>query len=157
MGQQQLLLLVLATVVVGLATVAGIQAFDRGQKQFDRDARRQVAVEILSDFKGLVTKPSNLGGVDWNLRDEGTTWDNPQNEVDALHQLGYDDAREQPNNHGAIVPLENSGWCRFDVKQVYNGPNNAWVRCWDPSGAYKHRVTARLNWQGNNEIHFWDH
>jgi len=32
MGQQQLLLLDLAAIVIGLATVAGIDPFDRGQR-----------------------------------------------------------------------------------------------------------------------------
>ena len=153
MGQQQLLLLVLATVVVGLATVAGIQAFDRSQKQFDRDARRQVAIELLSDFKGLLSKPSEVGGVDLEKGDEGS-WSGGHNEVDALHQLGYDDARK--GYYGAVVPLENSGWCRFDVKDTNPNPNYVNVYCWDTSGDYKHRVTAHFNWRGNREVRLHD-
>ncbi|PSQ87537.1 MAG: hypothetical protein BRD42_01865 [Bacteroidetes bacterium QS_3_64_15] len=63
MGQQQLLLLVLSTVIVGLATVAGIQAFDEGQSQAANDALTQRAVSIASDIQGQINKPSQLGGL----------------------------------------------------------------------------------------------
>jgi len=63
MGQQQLLLLVLATVIVGLATVAGIQAFDEGQTQATQDALTQRALTIGNDIYAAVQKPSQLGGV----------------------------------------------------------------------------------------------
>ena len=64
MGQQQLLLLVLATVIVGLATVAGIQAFDQGQSQAANDALTQKALSIASDIQAQAKKPSQLGGID---------------------------------------------------------------------------------------------
>jgi hypothetical protein len=63
MGQQQLLLLVLATVIVGLATVAGIQAFDEGQEQATQDALTQRALEIGNDLVAAANKPSQFGGV----------------------------------------------------------------------------------------------
>ena len=64
MGQQQLLLLVLSTVIVGLATVAGIQAFDQGQSQAANDALTQRAVSIASDIQAQASKPGQLGGLD---------------------------------------------------------------------------------------------
>ncbi len=63
MGQQQLLLLVLATVIVGLATVAGIQAFSEGQAQASQDALVQRGTGIASDLLGAHDKPSQLGGI----------------------------------------------------------------------------------------------
>ena len=63
MGQQQLLLLVLSTVIVGLATVAGIQAFDEGQTQAKQDALTQRALQIGNDVYAATQKPSQLGGV----------------------------------------------------------------------------------------------
>jgi hypothetical protein len=62
MGQQQLLLLVLSTVVVGLATVAGIQAFE-GQSQATQDALTQRALSIGNDIYAATQKPAQLGGV----------------------------------------------------------------------------------------------
>jgi hypothetical protein len=64
MGQQQLLLLVLSTVIVGLATVAGIQAFSENQAQASQDALVQRGTSIASDIQGLAGKPSQMGGVD---------------------------------------------------------------------------------------------
>jgi hypothetical protein len=63
MGQQQLLLLVLATVIVGLATVAGIQAFDEGQTQAAQDALQQRALTIGSDIYAATQQPTQLGGI----------------------------------------------------------------------------------------------
>ena len=63
MGQQQLLLLVLATVIVGLATVAGIQAFEEGRSQAAQDALQQRALSIAQDIKGAYETPSQLGGI----------------------------------------------------------------------------------------------
>ena len=64
MGQQQLLLLVLATVIVGLATVAGINAFEQNQKQATADAMTQEAMRIASDMQAIALKPDQMGGVD---------------------------------------------------------------------------------------------
>ena len=63
MGQQQLLLLVLATVIVGLATVAGIQAFDEGQTQAAQDALTQRGISIGQDISAALNKPDQLGGI----------------------------------------------------------------------------------------------
>ena len=81
MGQQQLLLLVLATVIVGLATVAGIQAFDQGQTRANQDALTTTAVKIASDIQARVKEPSQFGGYDGDLSEaEGNI---------SLGELGY--------------------------------------------------------------------
>ena len=63
MGQQQLLLLVLSTVIVGLATVAGIQAFSEGQTQATQDALTQRGISIGQDISAALNKPDQLGGI----------------------------------------------------------------------------------------------
>ena len=63
MGQQQLLLLVLSTVIVGLATVAGIQAFREGQTQATQDALTQRGISIGQDISAALNKPDQLGGI----------------------------------------------------------------------------------------------
>ncbi|MDX1418969.1 MAG: hypothetical protein R3181_03285 [Rubricoccaceae bacterium] len=62
MGQQQLLLLVLGIVIVGLAVVVGIQAFGENQKKSNADALVNDAVRIASDAQAWVLKPSAFGG-----------------------------------------------------------------------------------------------
>jgi hypothetical protein len=62
MGQQQLLLLVLGIVIVGLAVVVGIQAFSENQKKSNADALVNDAIRIASDAQAWKLKPSAFGG-----------------------------------------------------------------------------------------------
>lgn len=62
MGQQQLILLVLATVIVGVATVVGIDAFGRSSTQANLDALTQEALAIASDIQAWEMKPEMFGG-----------------------------------------------------------------------------------------------
>jgi uncharacterized membrane protein YgcG len=62
MGQQQLLLLVLTTVIVGLAIVGGLEAFDQSQRRANQDALAQLAVEIATDVQATAQKPVAMGG-----------------------------------------------------------------------------------------------
>ena len=62
MGQQQLLLLVLGIVIVGLAVVVGIQAFSENQKKANADALVNDAIRIASDAQAWKLKPQAFGG-----------------------------------------------------------------------------------------------
>lgn len=62
MGQQQLLLLVLGIVIVGMAVVAGLQAFSLNQKKANADALVLTGMRIASDLQAWVQKPEALGG-----------------------------------------------------------------------------------------------
>ena len=62
MGQQQLLLLVLATVIVGIATVVGIQAFSQNSAKSNADALMNDAVRIASDVQAWAQKAEPFGG-----------------------------------------------------------------------------------------------
>ena len=62
MGQQQLLLLVLGIVIVGLAVVVGIQAFSENQKKANADALILTAMRIATDAQAWLQKPEALGG-----------------------------------------------------------------------------------------------
>ena len=62
MGQQQLLLLVLGIVIVGLAVVVGIQAFGENQKKANADAMVNDGVRIASDIQAWALKPAAFGG-----------------------------------------------------------------------------------------------
>jgi hypothetical protein len=77
MGQQQLLLLVLGIVIVGLAVVVGIQAFGENQKKANADALVNDGVRIASDAQAWALKPQAFGG--GNGQFNGLT----------LEQLGY--------------------------------------------------------------------
>lgn len=62
MGQQQLLLLVLGIVIVGLAVVVGIQAFSENQKKANADALVNDAIRVASDAQAWMLKPTAFGG-----------------------------------------------------------------------------------------------
>ena len=62
MGQQQLLLLVLGIVIVGLAVVVGIQAFSENQKKANADALVNDTIRIASDAQAWSLKPAAFGG-----------------------------------------------------------------------------------------------
>lgn len=86
MGQQQLILLVLATVIVGLATVVGIRAFSENNIKSNADAMVQDAVRIASDAQSWKVKPQAMGGQD--NANKGTLTDFTGAD---LSSLGYDD------------------------------------------------------------------
>ncbi len=62
MGQQQLLLLVLGIVIVGIAAVAGIQAFSEGKSNAKADATVADASRVTTDLQAWFFKPKPFGG-----------------------------------------------------------------------------------------------
>ena len=62
MGQQQLILLVLATVIVGLAIVVGIRAFSENSIKSNFDALTQDLVRMGNDGQAWKQKPAPFGG-----------------------------------------------------------------------------------------------
>jgi hypothetical protein len=62
MGQQQLILLVLATVIVGLAIVVGINAFSENSVKANYDAMMHDAMRIANDGQAWIQKPAQFGG-----------------------------------------------------------------------------------------------
>ncbi len=62
MGQQQLILLVLATVIVGIAIIIGIRAFTENSIKANSDAMVQDIVRVASDAQAWKQKPAPFGG-----------------------------------------------------------------------------------------------
>jgi len=62
MGQQQLLLIVLGTIIVGVAVVVGINMFTTGAVNAERDALLQDVNNIASAAAAYWRKPAALGG-----------------------------------------------------------------------------------------------
>jgi len=62
MGQQQLLLLILVSVVVGLATVVAINTFQSAAEESNYDAIRQDILQAHAMASGYVRKPLNMAG-----------------------------------------------------------------------------------------------
>ncbi len=62
MGQQQLILLVLGIVIVGLAVTIGIQAFSENSKRTNMDALANDAIDVASAAQTWMLKPAIYGG-----------------------------------------------------------------------------------------------
>lgn len=62
MGQQQLLLLVLGVVIVGIAVVIGIQYFDENRQQARSDSEYYTVMDFASRAQVWKTTPRLLGG-----------------------------------------------------------------------------------------------
>lgn len=62
MGQAQLLLIVLGVVLVGIAIIAGIQAYDTNNKKASLDAQVHDLVRMASDTQVWAQKPVQFGG-----------------------------------------------------------------------------------------------
>ncbi len=62
MGQQQLLLVILVTVIVGIATVVAINTFSSASKAANRDAVLNDVTAIAAASQSYYTKPKMLNG-----------------------------------------------------------------------------------------------
>lgn len=62
MGQQQLLLLILAAIIVGIAIVMGINMFGENAVQANQDAVTQDVLTIASRAQGWYRRPAQMGG-----------------------------------------------------------------------------------------------
>ncbi|MEM6784342.1 MAG: hypothetical protein AAF624_11490 [Bacteroidota bacterium] len=81
MGQQQLLLLVLGIVIVGLAVASGIQAFEENRFRMEQDTMAEMATRVFGDIMAWKEKPAALGGGEDVSGLSGLT----------LMQLGYEE------------------------------------------------------------------
>lgn len=62
MGTQQLLLIVLGVIIVGIAVVVGINIFGTNAEQANKDALTQDCLRLAAAAQGYYRKPSMLGG-----------------------------------------------------------------------------------------------
>jgi hypothetical protein len=62
MGQQQLVLLILTAVVVGMAIVVGIDRFTEGAASANQDEVRDALMTIAARAQGWYRRPVQLGG-----------------------------------------------------------------------------------------------
>ncbi|MCB2204179.1 hypothetical protein KQI65_05470 [bacterium] len=62
MGTQQLLLIVLGVIIVGIAVVVGINIFGTNAEQANKDAITQDCLRLAAAAQGFYRKPTMLGG-----------------------------------------------------------------------------------------------
>ena len=67
MGQQQLLLVILVTIIVGIATVVAINVFGTAADEANRDAVRQDIMQAATAAQGIWARPTAMGGLGQNM------------------------------------------------------------------------------------------
>ena len=117
MGQQQLLLLVLGIVIVGLAVVAGINAFDENQRKSSQDALTQEAFRYATDAKAWFQKPEQFGGAGADNSSGTTTADLTWNQLGV--ESTSDDSVKTP--WGKIGINATSSKVEFEVSTTNGG------------------------------------
>jgi len=86
MGQQQLLLVILVTILVGIATVVAINTFGSSNVNANRDAVRNDIAAIATAAQAWYIKPGMLGG--GNNSFDGSTM-NPAGSGLTFRQIGF--------------------------------------------------------------------
>jgi Tfp pilus assembly protein PilE len=62
MGQQQLILLILVTIIIGIATVVALNVFGTSASNANFNAVRQDMLTIAASSQGWYIKPESMGG-----------------------------------------------------------------------------------------------
>jgi hypothetical protein len=89
MGQQQLLLVILVTIIVGLATIVAVNTFQSAAEEANIDSIRQDILQAQSNANAYALKPQVLGG--GNGRYQGISLQAiylPEENENATYELG---------------------------------------------------------------------
>jgi Tfp pilus assembly protein PilE len=136
MGQQQLLLVILVTIIVGIATVVAINTFSSAADSANVDAVRNDLTSMAAAAQGYYMKPSMMGGGGQDFTN--ITWDNmgsvPVNSTSAT---------EASNDNGSYTISGRSAG-QFDIEATPNQaggnifisvcPDTASVSSYDEAG-----------------------
>jgi len=107
MGQQQLLLVILVTIIVGIATVVAINTFGSAADQANIDAVNNDIATLASAAQGYYMRPAMLGG-------GGRTFNGPDGE-DPITFEGLAFPASEINDDGDIAVNENGRYKITDV------------------------------------------
>jgi hypothetical protein len=112
MGQQQLILLVLGTIIVGVAIVVGINVFSSGAVKANQEAVAQDNMTVASRAINFARTPVDMGG-----------GFNTTTGVKSFDGISLDKLKWQtPNANGAYTMTAGAG-NTFTVSGVGNEPN----------------------------------
>ena len=71
MGQQQLLLIILGVIIVGIAIAVGLQLFQAGSVGANQDAIQNDVMNIAAHAQQFFVRPSSMGGGDGTFNSGG--------------------------------------------------------------------------------------
>ena len=119
MGQQQLLLIVLGVILVGVAVVLGIQYFSVGAEEGAKDELVAHCLVIGANAQQWYSKPVSMGGgggaFDATYNTTNGPWDIPE-KMKATSNAGHVD------ENGAVYPLRVYSCCRRPIDYYYGNP-----------------------------------
>ncbi len=129
MGQQQLLLLVLGIVLVGLAVVVGISAYKENTRKARIDIATGKSVELVGRMQAWVKTPGPMGG--------GGGTGNPWTDF-RLEKIGMQRAGVCANNREFIRLPDNS---QISIFGDGANPVDGGILAWHPNGDCEQRWT----------------
>ncbi|MBX2819486.1 MAG: hypothetical protein KTR29_07385 [Rhodothermaceae bacterium] len=145
MGQQQLLLLVLGIVIVGVAVIVGLQAFAVNQKKANIDAIQLTSMRIASEAQAWLRTPVSYGG---GMPTVGGRQSNFQDLTLDIATLGYttDGSGNYVDLNGVYSGTVNAGnfiITATSASSSGNGDNN--IVCTIVSGPLVGDITTEIN------------
>ncbi|MCC5907907.1 MAG: hypothetical protein JJU13_16965 [Balneolaceae bacterium] len=137
MGQQQLLLVILVTIIVGIATVVAINIFGQASDQANRDAVRQDLMGAGVQAQAIWARPTLMDGAN---RDFGNfSPDQLLQRLNIPHDSAWDGTSPLTNQNGTYtVAVINDG----DGLQITGAPSSG-----DPDIVLQVTRTEQGNWQ----------
>jgi len=106
MGQQQLLLVILVTIIVGIATVVAINTFGAAADSANVDAVRQDMLQIAASAQGYYMKPVMLGGGGRTFDDitfENFSFAGTVDDTDAFNENGRYQITTTEDDHFILI------------------------------------------------------
>ncbi|MCC5935497.1 MAG: hypothetical protein JJU35_14715 [Balneolales bacterium] len=138
MGQQQLLLVILVTIIVGIATVVAINIFGTSAEQANQDAVRQDLAQIGTSAQGWYIRPDMLGGGGNSF--EGITFRDITFPAESISEDGL----TAHNINGTYVIQEGSSETQFLVR-AYPSSDSSYGTAPSIAGAYFIGTVTRSN------------
>ena len=125
MGQQQLLLLVLGVIIVGLAIGVGIEAYSQNQVKSSEDAMVNTALRLGSEIQGWARKGDLYGGLNGWSNINGSSFDFSSIGLPAGQEYESDVGTfTVSGSTGEIVLLGEDADTESVIKVTVTGPNS---------------------------------
>ncbi len=109
MGQQQLLLIVLGVIIVGIAVVVGINLFNANAEEANKDGIVSDATNLGAMAQQFYKKPTSMGGGGNAFTGNGNTWAIPTGLVTTANG-GYSAAVTAQTVTITGTPLASTGY-----------------------------------------------
>lgn len=121
MGQQQFLLIILVSVIVGLASIVAINTFQAAAEESSYDAIRQDILQAQSMSSAYVKKPVNMNG-------GGGSYENITLSAIGMSEVNENAAYEIGNVSSESFQIIASSDRGFIVTATIEGDSIVWIR-----------------------------